>query len=111
MIIDYPNRMSPKPSRRIPQRLAETLLIASLGGTTLGLAGFPAGWLSGAIVAVVIAALLGRPVMVPMTLTRCVFVVLGISLGTAMTPATLARVASWPASLTVLMAAMTCATV
>jgi uncharacterized membrane protein AbrB (regulator of aidB expression) len=33
-------------------RLAETLIIGAAGGAVLGLAHFPAGWLSGAIIAV-----------------------------------------------------------
>lgn len=46
-------------------RLTETLAIGAVGGATLGLARFPAGWLSGAIIAVAIAALARRPVRVP----------------------------------------------
>src|SRR5205814_1167871 len=38
-------------------RLGETLIIGSAGGAVLGLAHFPAGWLSGAIIAVAAAAL------------------------------------------------------
>ena|SRR5262252_643564 len=36
-------------------RLAETLVIGAAGGAVLGLAHFPAGWLSGAIIAVAAA--------------------------------------------------------
>ena len=59
--------MTPSPSLRERfLHLAETLLIGAVGGTALGLAKFPAGWLSGAIIAVAIAALARRPVRVPL---------------------------------------------
>jgi uncharacterized protein len=89
-------------------RLAETLLIGAIGGTALGLAKFPAGWLSGAIIAVAIAALARRPVRVPHILGQCANIVLGISLGASVTPDSVARMATWPASLAVLALAMAC---
>jgi uncharacterized protein len=91
-------------------RVSETLAIGLAGGAALGTAGFPAGWLSGAILAVAVAALAGRPMLVPPRLTQCVFVILGMSLGAAVTPQTLARLATWPASLAILAVAMTCTT-
>ncbi|HEX2654993.1 MAG TPA: AbrB family transcriptional regulator, partial [Xanthobacteraceae bacterium] len=95
---------------RLMLRLSETLLIGAIGGALLGLSGFPAGWLSGAIIAVTAAALIGRPVVIPPVMGQGVLVVVGISLGAAVTPATLARVSSWPGSLFILAVAMTCAT-
>jgi membrane AbrB-like protein len=89
------------------RRLAETLLLAGAGGSVLGLAGMPAGWLSGAVLAVSAAALAGRPVYVPTALARVLFVVLGISLGAAVTPERLANIAAWPLSLLALLVAMT----
>lgn len=96
---------------RLPVRLAETLIIATLGGAALGLSHFPAGWLSGAILAVTIAALLRRPVVIPAVLGRACIVAVGISLGSAVTPETLARMAAWPASLAALSLAMIAVTV
>src|SRR6266702_2643118 len=98
--------MPSSPPRHPLLRLAETLLVAALGAAALGLPGFPAGWLSGAIIAVTVVALAGRPVLVPDSFGRAVFVLLGISLGAAVTPDTLARMATWPASLSVLALAM-----
>jgi hypothetical protein len=40
-------------------RLAETLIIGAASGAVLGLAHFPAGWLSGAIIAVAAACCCG----------------------------------------------------
>ncbi len=92
------------------RRFAETLGLAALGGTALGLAGLPAGWLSGAILAVSIAALAGRPVFVPDPFAKVVFVLLGVTLGAAVTPETIATMATWPLSLVALVIAMTAIT-
>jgi hypothetical protein len=101
--------MTPSPSlRETILRLAETLAIGAVGGAALGLAKFPAGWLSGAIIAVAIAAMVRRPVRVPMLLGQAANIVLGISLGASVTPDSVARMSSWPASLAVLALAMAC---
>ena len=101
--------MAPSPSlRETLLRLVETLIIGAIGGAALGLAKFPAGWLSGAIIAVAIAALARRPVRVPLVLGQAANIVLGISLGASVTPDSVARMASWPASLAVLALAMAC---
>ena len=93
--------------RRNLRRVAETLAIALAGGLVLGLAGFPAGWLSGAIIAVSTVALAGRPMLVPDPLARITYVVMGISLGGTVTPETIAGMAKWPASLALLALSMT----
>ncbi len=90
------------------RRLAETLSIAAAGGVTLGLTGFPAGYLSGSILAVGAAALAGRPLLMPQLLTRSIFVLVGISLGAVVTPETLHGMATYPASIAVLIVAMVC---
>ena len=100
--------MLPSPAlRQTLLRLVETLIIGAIGGAALGLAKFPAGWLSGAIISVAIAALARRPVRVPRILGQCANIVLGISLGASVTPDSVARMTSWPASLAVLALAMT----
>jgi membrane AbrB-like protein len=86
-------------------RIAETLAIAAVGGLALGLAGFPAGWISGSILAVAIAALAGRPMVVPMRMAQVIFVLIGVSLGALVTPETLHGVATYPASIVVLVVA------
>src|SRR5262245_60873661 len=101
---------SPPSYRDALVRLAETLAIGAAGGAVLGLARFPAGWLSGALIAVAAAAMARRPVLVPDILVQAAFVVLGISLGSAVTPESVARMSSWPLSLAVLALAMSCGT-
>jgi len=90
------------------RNLAETLGIAAIGGVPLGLSGFPAGYLSGAILMVGAAALAGRSVLMPQLLTRAVFVLVGISLGAVVTPETLLGIKTYPASIAVLIVAMIC---
>lgn len=88
------------------RRLAETLAIAVSGGALLGLNNIPAGWLSGSMLFVAIAALLGRPVGVPARLASIIFVAIGISLGGAVSPQTLKGLSAWPVSIAVLAAAI-----
>ena len=88
------------------RQLAETLLVAAAGGAALGLIGFPAGWLSGSILAVAGASLARRPMLIPTLLTRTIFVLIGISLGAVVTPETLHGMATYPVSIAVLIVAM-----
>ena len=44
------------------------------------------------------AALFGRPMRVPLPLARVCYVIVGILLGTVVTPETLHGVAAWPAA-------------
>lgn len=92
--------------RRFALSLAETLAIAGVGGSIFGLAGFPAGWLSGSMLFVALAAIAGRPAHVPPSLARAFFVVIGMSLGAVVTPETLRGMATWPASIMVLLIAV-----
>ena len=88
------------------RRVAETLAIAAAGGTVLGLLGVPAGWLSGSILAVSGASLAGRPMQMPTWLMRAIFVLIGITLGAVVTPASLHGVTAYPLSIAVLVVAI-----
>ena len=88
------------------RHVAETLAFAAAGGLTLGLLGVPAGWLSGSILAVACAALAGRPMQIPIWPMRILLVLIGISLGAVVTPATLNGVATYPISIAALIVAM-----
>ena len=90
----------------ILRHLGETLAIALAGGAALGLAGVPAGWLSGSILAVAGASLAGRPMLIPTLMMRAIFVLIGISLGAVVTPETLHGMATYPLSIAVLLVAM-----
>ena len=73
-----------------------------IGGAAFGVIGVPAGWLSGAMLAVACAALAGRPMYMPLRLTWTILVLIGISLGAVVTPATLRGIATYPVSIIVL---------
>jgi uncharacterized protein len=88
-----------------PIEFAETLLIAAVGGITFTLVGFPAGLVSGSVLAVAAAALFGRPVKVPAALARVCYVVVGILLGAVVTPQTVKGFVTWPASIALLVVA------
>lgn len=98
------------PSRDVVLRTLETLATGAVGGTAFELAGFPAGLVAGSIVAAAIASLLGRPLMMPGGLTRVLLVVVGIALGSVVTPATLAGLTTYPLSIAVLALAILCMT-
>jgi uncharacterized protein len=89
------------PVREIAQ-VAETLLIAAAGGIALTAVGFPAGLITGSMLAVAAGALIGRPMKVPPHLARACIVLVGILLGAVVTPETLHGVATWPASIAIL---------
>lgn len=94
---------SPATPPRVLLRTAETLLIGALGGTVFTLLGFPAGLISGSLLSVAVAALIGRSVMVPRPLTRVISVLVGISLGAVVTPETLKGLISFPLSIAILL--------
>jgi uncharacterized protein len=93
------------PPRRTFIDVAETLAIALAGALAFALLALPAGLVSGSVMAVAAAALLGRPVKVPLGLARVCYVVVGILLGTVVTPATLRGVSTWPTSIALVMLA------
>ena len=76
-----------------------TLALAAGGGALFAFAGLPAPWLSGAMIAVGVASLSGAAVLVPGWLKDIVFVFLGISMGTGVTPESLHKIALWPFSI------------
>jgi len=90
--------------RRLPPSVNAilTLAVATLGGAVFALFDLPAAWLAGSLVAVSALALAGLPVYVPDLLRKVIFVVLGISLGAAVTPETVAGIRTWPITLSLL---------
>ena len=93
---------APIPTKTEWLRAAETLAVASVGATALNWAGFPAGLVIGSLLAVATAALFGRPVHIPVPLSRVISVLVGISLGAVVSPDTLKGLAAFPLSVLVL---------
>jgi membrane AbrB-like protein len=94
----------PIPLRKLLQ-IAETLVIATVGGVAFQMIGFPGGLVSGSMLFVAVAAFVGRPMHVPLPLARLCFVLVGILLGTVVTPETLRGIATWPISIALLVVA------
>jgi membrane AbrB-like protein len=82
--------------------VAATIAAATAGGAACALIGLPAAWLSGSLVAVTALALAGFPAYLPEPLRRAVFLVLGISMGAAVTPETVAGIRTWPVTMALL---------
>lgn len=75
------------------------LLIGALGGVLCWLAGIPAPWLAGSMVAGVVAIFSGAPLGMPNWLKSLSFIFLGIQTGTSVTWDTVDRAARWPLSI------------
>lgn len=90
-----------------------SIILATAGGGVLAAMNVPAGWMSGAMIAVAIAALAGQNMVISNRLRNVLFVVMGLSMGSGVTPDVLDRVGHWPwtmAGLVVVVALVTAAT-
>jgi membrane AbrB-like protein len=99
---------TPIPAKTEWLRAAETLAIAAVGALTMNWLGFPAGLVTGSLLGVAIAALCGRPVHIPLPLSRVISVLVGISLGAVVSPETLKGLAAFPLSVLVLAVSTLC---
>lgn len=88
----------------------ETLAIGAAGGALFLLAHLPGGLISGAMIAVGIAAIAGRPLTVPPILTQTVLVLLGISLGSLVSRQLLRHIGAYPLTIALLALATFCST-
>lgn len=84
------------------RRTVPTLAAGAVGGFAFDWIDLPAAWLGGAAIAVAAASLAGLRAHVPLGLRAVVFCVLGVSMGTGITPETVHRVREWPISLALL---------
>jgi uncharacterized protein len=88
----------------------ETLIVGSAGGLLFLWAHLPGGLISGAMIAVGIAALAGRPLSVPPILTQTVLVLLGISLGSLVSRQLIQHMSAYPLTIGLLALATFCST-
>ncbi|WP_371060968.1 AbrB family transcriptional regulator [Rhodosalinus sp. 5P4] len=79
-----------------------TLLIGAAGAAIFWVVGFPAAVLTGPAAAVSLATLLGLRAHVPARLRDVVFLVIGVSIGSTVTPEVIATAMAWPVSFLVL---------
>ena len=83
---------------RLPQILG-TLAIAAAGAAVAAVLDLPAAWLSGAMIAVTVASLVGLNTRLPARLFDAVMMLIGIVLGAGVTPDLVSRMSTWPLSL------------
>src|SRR6202049_5395012 len=98
------------PSRAKTLNVLETLALGSAGGALFLVAHLPGGLTSGAMIAVGIAAIAGRPLVVPPILTQTVLVLLGISLGSLVSRQLLQHIGAYPLTIALLALATFCST-
>jgi membrane AbrB-like protein len=98
------------PSRAKILNVLETLAIAGAGGAVFLLGNLPGGLISGAMIAVGIAAIAGRPLSVPPMLAQAVLVLLGISLGSLVSQQLLHNIGAYPLTIALLALATFCST-
>src|SRR5437016_2345850 len=88
----------------------ETLVIGAGGGLLFLWLNLPGGLISGAMAAVGIAALSGRPVTMPPILTQTVLVLLGITLGSLVSRQLIQHMSAYPLTIGLLALATFCST-
>jgi uncharacterized protein len=98
------------PSRTKTLNVLETLVIGAGGGVLFLWANLPGGLISGAMIAVGVAAIAGRPLSVPPILTQTVLVLLGISLGSLVSRQLLQHLGTYPLTIGLLALATFCST-
>jgi uncharacterized protein len=98
------------PSRTKTLNVLETLVIGAAGGALFLWANLPGGLISGAMIAVGIAAIAGRPLTMPPILTQTVLVLLGISLGSLVSRQLLQHMGAYPLTIALLALATFCST-
>jgi uncharacterized protein len=98
------------PTRAKTLQFLETLSIGAIGGLLFLVTGLPGGLITGAMLAVGSAAMLGRSMAVPAHLTQAVLVLLGISLGSLMSRQLLQHVGAYPVTIGLLALATFCTT-
>ena len=85
---------------------ALTALIGSIGALLASLIDIPAPFLSGPALAVTISGLAGLRLGIPAFIRNACFVVVGISMGTSVTPSVIDAAKTWPVSFVVVLVAV-----
>ncbi len=82
------------------------LAASALAGGLANYSGFPGGWLTGAMIAAIVFTFSGKIVKVPGLILNGLFLFLGISFGSAVTPETVRLIARWPLTIAILLATL-----
>ena len=89
-------------TERLLKETLPTLVVGAAGAAIFWAVGFPAAVLTGPAAAVSLATLMGLRSNVPLRLRDAVFLVIGVSIGSTVTPEVIATALAWPVSLAVL---------
>ena len=98
------------PGRAEILRVLETLAIGTAGGMLFLWAHLPGGLISGAMIAVGVAAIGGRQLALPPVITQTVLVLLGISLGALVSRQLIQHMSDYPLTIGMLALATFCST-
>jgi len=98
------------PGRADTLRVLETLAIGTAGGLLFVWAGLPGGLISGAMIAVGVAAIMGRQLTLPPAIAQTVLMLLGISLGSLVSRQLIQHMGSYPLTIGLLALATFCST-
>ncbi len=90
--------------------LARSLAIGALGGAVFQWLGLPLAWMLGPLVANLVVSARGMDVRVPEGLREALLGVLGLVLGSQVTPELASRVVDWPLSMALLLAGVAAST-
>jgi hypothetical protein len=98
------------PSRSEILRTLETLAVGSAGGLFFFWLQLPGGLISGAMIAVAGAGIAGRPLGLPQPVAHIILMILGLSLGSMVSPVMIKNLSAYPVTIALLAAATFCAT-
>ncbi|WP_439124569.1 AbrB family transcriptional regulator [Marivita sp.] len=90
------------PINRVVSPVIPTLIIGMAGAFLFHAIGFPAAFVTGAATAVAIAALLGMKTAMPPRLCDVVFLLIGVQIGSTVTPDVIEAALTWPISFLIL---------
>src|ERR1700754_24495 len=98
------------PSRSETLNTLETLAVGSAGGLLFLWLELPGGLITGAMIAVAGAGIAGRPLGLPQPIAHIILMILGLSLGSMVSPVMLKNLSAYPVTIALLAAATFCAT-
>ena len=88
----------------------QTLAVGAVGAALFYLAELPGGLISGAMIAVAVFGVSGRPVGLPQPMAHVILMTLGLSLGSMVSPEMVKNLSAYPVTIALLAVATFCAT-
>lgn len=88
----------------------QTIVVGALGAALFYFAELPGGLISGAMVAVAVFGVAGRPVGLPQPMAHVILMTLGLSLGSMVSPEMVKNLSAYPVTIALLAVATFCST-